>query len=150
MNPISGIAPQRIAAPETVRQASPAGPAAQEDRPDERRDEYIPAGEEEPVGLYRVEQDGEGKRRISFDAPGPRPEEEEGPEKETARCTTDTGQVDREIEALREKEQQLEQRLRDETDERKRDDLERQLAQTKQELRQKDNDTYRRSHAVIS
>ncbi|MCI9331573.1 MAG: hypothetical protein HFG05_05290 [Oscillibacter sp.] len=62
-------------------------------------------------------------------------------------CNTD--QVDREIEKLKKKQQQLEQRLGTETDEAKIKDLERQLSQVKQELKQKDNDTYRRQHATV-
>ena len=47
---------------------------------------------------------------------------------------------------MKKKQQELEQRLNTETDEAKIKDLERQLAQVKQELKQKDNDTYRRQN----
>lgn len=149
MNPISSIIPQRIATPEAARPALSADPAAQEARPGPGRDEYLPREAEEPIGLYRIERDGEGNPRVSFDSPNSRPEEPE-PEKAAERCTTDTGQVDREIENLRKREQQLKQSLRTETDEKKRSELERRLTQVQSELMQKDNDTYRRSHAVIS
>ena len=67
---------------------------------------------------------------------------------ETWECNTD--QVDREIEKLKKKQQELEQRLNTETDEAKIKDLERQLSQVEQELKQKDSDTYRRQHAVYT
>lgn len=143
MNPISGITPQRVTAPEAARPASPAEAAAQEERAAMRKDEYIPGEEEEPIGLYRLERDEEGRPRVSFDDPSPRAEEAES-------CTVDTTRVDREIEALREQERQLKQSLQTEDDEKKRGDLERQLARIQSELMQKDNDTYRRSHAVVS
>ena len=54
--------------------------------------------------------------------------------------------MDREIQRLRKKRQELAQRLDAETDGEKARDLERQLAQVERELRQKDNDAYRRQH----
>lgn len=71
-------------------------------------------------------------------------------DKRTERCTGDTGKVDREIEKLKRKRAELEQRLNTERDEAKREDLERQLAQVEAELRQKDNDGYRRRNTVFS
>ena len=58
--------------------------------------------------------------------------------------------MDREIEKLKKKQQELERQLSAETDETKIKDLERQLAQVERELKQKDNDTYRRQHAVLT
>ncbi len=63
-------------------------------------------------------------------------------------CNSD--KVDREIEKLKKKQQELERQLSAETDETKIKDLERQLAQVERELKQKDNDTYRRQHAVLT
>ena len=57
--------------------------------------------------------------------------------------------MDREIEKLKKKKEELEQRLNTETDEAKIKDLERQLAQVERELNQKDNDTYRRQHTTV-
>ena len=71
-------------------------------------------------------------------------------DKRTERCTGDTGKVDREIEKLKRKRAELEQRLNTERDEARREDLERQLAQVEAELRQKDNDGYRRRNTVFS
>ena len=78
-------------------------------------------------------------------AKGPEGKKDNG---ETWECNTD--KVDREIEKLKKKQQELEQRLGTETDKAKIKGLERQLSQVEQELKQKDNDTYRRQHAVYT
>ena len=78
-------------------------------------------------------------------AKGPEGKKDKG---ETWECNTD--KVDREIEKLKKKQQELEQRLNTETDEAKIKALERQLSQVEQELKQKDSDTYRRQHAVYT
>ena len=120
-----------------------------------------PGGEQEPSGRYWLGRDEEGRPKVCFDDPeaegpkraadGPKrpedaPEAEEpnqadqgakGPEgkkdkDEVWECDTD--KVDREIEKLKKKQQELEQRLNTETDEAKIKDLERQLAQVNREL----------------
>ena len=135
-------------------------------------DEYIPEEPQEPSGRYWMGKDEDGQPKIYFDDPeraadAPRqpedaPEAEEpkqagqgakGPEgkknkDETWECNTD--KVDREIEKLKKKQQELEQRLNSETDEAKIKELEHQLAQVEQELKQKDNDTYRRQNAAYT
>lgn len=65
------------------------------------------------------------------------------------KTTTNTDDVDREIEKLKEKKKQLEQELKT-ADESKQEDLKAQLQQLEMELLQKDNDTYRRNNAVVS
>lgn len=136
-----------------------------------RRDEYIPEEKREPWGRYWLEWDGDGQPRICFDDPqraADAPEQAEEPaaasdqdrgakgperknrENKAERCTGDTGRVDREIEKLKRKRAELEQRLNTERDEARREDLERQLAQVEAELRQKDNDGYRRRNTVFS
>ena len=133
-------------------------------------DEYIPEEPQEPSGRYWMGKDEDGQPKIYFDDPeraadAPKqpedaPEEPDpegqgakGPEGkkdkgETWECNTD--KVDREIEKLKKKQQELEQRLNTETDEAKIKALERQLSQVEQELKQKDSDTYRRQHAVYT
>ena len=135
-------------------------------------DEYVPEEPQEPSGRYWMGRDEDGQPKIYFDDPeraadAPKqpegtPEAEEpdpagqgakGPEGkkdkgETWECNTD--QVDREVEKLKKKQQELEQRLNSETDEAKIKDLERKLSQVEQELKQKDSDTYRRQHAVYT
>lgn len=143
-------------------------------------DEYVPEEPQEPSGRYWMGKDEDGQPKIYFDDPeraadapkqpegapdarkpdtdapeGPDPAGQgaKGPEGkkdkgETWECNTD--QVDREIEKLKKKQQELEQRLGTETDEAKIKALEQQLAQVERELKQKDNDTYRRQHAVYT
>ena len=76
----------------------------------------------------------------------------EGPKKKgkEERCVCNTDKVDREIEKLNQKKQELEQRINTEQDETKRQDLEKQLDQVERELSQKDNDTYRRQHSTFT
>ena len=141
-------------------------------------DEYIPEEPQEPSGRYWMGKDEDGQPKIYFDDPeraadapkqpedAPKKPDADAPEEpdpegqgakgpegkkdkgETWECNTD--KVDREIEKLKKKQQELEQRLNTETDEAKIKDLERQLAQVERELKQKDNDTYRRQHAVYT
>lgn len=128
----------------------------------EPRDEYISSEKsgKEPAGLYRLGHDGNGSRKIFFDDPN-RSDRTEGkeqpkadgsrPGKPSEKCVTDTDKVDREIEKLKEKKQQLEQQIRSASgDEKKVRELERKLAQVESELSQKDNDTYRRQNASVS
>lgn len=143
-------------------------------------DEYVPEEPQEPSGRYWMGKDEDDQPKIYFDDPeraadAPKqpestpdakkpdtdaPEEPDpagqgakGPKgkkdkDETWECNTD--KVDREIEKLKKKQQELEQRLGTETDEAKIKDLERQLSQVEQELKQKDNDTYRKQNASFT
>lgn len=114
-------------------------------------DEYVPEEKREPSGLYRMGRDEEGQPRIYFDDPeqaADEPERKDGEKDEV--CVGNTDRVDREIEKLKRKRQELEQRLGAETDEARIKELERQLAQVERELKQKDNDTYRRQHTQVS
>ena len=178
MMPISGVntgAVQPLTTAEKVLGASKVQKPEEEAQGRQLKpvmDEYVPEEPQEPSGRYWMGKDEDGQPKIYFDDPeraadAPRqpedaPEAEEpkqagqgakGPEGkkdkgETWECNTD--KVDREIEKLKKKQQELEQRLNSETDEAKIKDLERQLAQVEQELKQKDSDTYRRQHAVYT
>lgn len=64
------------------------------------------------------------------------------------RCSTD--KVDREIAKLRQKQQQLQQKLNQTEDPEQREALQKQLDAVARELQQKDNDAYRRQHAEFS
>lgn len=71
--------------------------------------------------------------------------------KTAGKCTTNTDRVDREIENLKEKKQQLEKQIQAASgNEKKVRELERKLAGIESELSRKDNDTYRRQNAKIS
>lgn len=130
----SVIAPPKTQQPEEETRSRPLKPAM---------DEYVPSEKPEPSGRYRPGRDEDGQPKIYFDGP-------DKEEKEESSCTCNTDRVDREIEKLKSKMEALEQRLNTETDEAKVKDLEKQLAQVERELREKDNDTYRRSHADFS
>lgn len=127
-----------------------------------RMDRYEPGEEQEPSGLYRLGVDQEGQPKVFFDSPqqpqAPEPEEgpapgtpaKQSPARKKERCVADTGKVDRELERLRGRQEELSQRLNQETDPARREELERQLSQAERELAEKDNDTYRRQHTEFT
>ena len=110
-------------------------------------------------GLYRVGQDEDGRKKVFFDDPKKSNHADgneqskikpNNPEEPSEKCTANTDNVDREIKKLKEKKQQLEQQIRSAAgDEEKIKELEKKLAQIESELSQKDNDTYRRQHALV-
>lgn len=71
------------------------------------------------------------------------------PEDRSETTTCDTGKVDRELENLRKRQEELSEQLRSATPEQA-EAIRRQLDQVDRELAQKDNDAYRRQHAVFS
>lgn len=100
------------------------------------RDEYIPGGEDADIGLYSPPEAAEDKS--------------EEPEEEKSEVTVcDTDRVDKEIERLRENQEQLEQKLRAAEGENA-ERIRRQLESVSAELAMKDNDSYRRRNAVFS
>lgn len=139
--------------------------ASQEQRAEDKsegivmpKDEYINSEKSgnKSSGLYRLERDKNGNLKVMYDNPkrAAKPKDvqsEEEPVKEAEECTTNTDNVDREIEKLKEEKKQLEQQLKAAVgDKEKVKELEKKLAQIEGELSQKDNDTYRRQNAVIS
>lgn len=150
----SPAAAERVSGSSPARQADPESPARSPVPKVDRYDQEEPLP---PSGRYWPGRDEEGRPKVFFDDPerAAKPEEapDGPPEKrpgEPEKCTCDTGKVDREIERLRKKQAELERQLGTETDEARIRELERQLSQVGQELRQKDNDTYRRRHAEFS
>lgn len=110
-------------------------------------DEYIRSenSSESASGLYRVVPDENGKYKISYEDPNAEPSKSSEED-----CTVNTDKVDREIENLKEKKEQLEQQIKSASgNERKVRELEKKLAAIEKELAQKDNDTYRRQNAMI-
>lgn len=71
------------------------------------------------------------------------------PEDKSETTTCDTGKVDRELENLRKRQEELTQQLRSAAPEQA-EAVQRRLDQVNRELAQKDNDSYRRQHAVFS
>lgn len=125
----SGVQPEKIGEPAEKPRA---------------KDEYIPSENDEPIGLYKPSEDEDGNPIIDFDKA-----EDGSPEKKTESCTCNTDKVDREIKRLKEKQEQLEQRLRSAKGEAARQ-LEKQLESVSAELALKDNDAYRRQNAIFS
>ena len=135
--------------PPAVREASAAQAAGPEQKdaapvraaaPD--YDEFVPEDKTglEHSGFYEpVSGDDGSVRGIRFDAPEDRSEQ----------TTTNTDRVDRELEKLRAEQEKLVGQLRTASpgDAEK---LQKRLSQLENELRQKDNDAYRRAHAVIN
>lgn len=137
-------------------------------------DEYVPEEPQVPSGRYWPGRGEDGQPKIYFDDPeraADAPPEQDslpeagapdgdrdegGPGKKAANgkraeiCRGSTDAVDREIEKLKKKQEELERQIRSETDDIKRKELERKLVQVESELRQKDNDTYRRQHSTFS
>lgn len=118
------------------------------------KDEYIPEENQEPIGRYRPGRDENGDPKIYFDDPrqdkAPKAPDGEDSGGRADSCTGSTDRVDREIEKLKKRQKELEQKIGSETDAKKIEKLERELEQVESELREKDNDTYRRQHAVFS
>ena len=107
-------------------------------------DEYIPEdpAAKQTAGIYQVVPDEDGNPRLQFDGPPP--------DSRAESCTTNTDRVDLEIKQLNAEKEQLEQQINAAADLQKAEELKKQLAQVEQELRQKDNDAYRRQHAVVT
>lgn len=153
MTPISGLnneAIRPLASPEKT-QGAPKVQKPEEESPVRQlkpmMDEYVPGERAEPSGRYWMGQDEEGQPKIHFDDP----ERAAGaPKKPEEKWVCDTDKVDREIEQLKKKQQELKQRLGTETNEARIKELERQLGQTEQGLHEKDNDAYRKQHATFT
>lgn len=171
MIPISSSAPRPAASPAVreARKARPVPPAASGSlKP--VKDEYVPEGEKkrEPYGRYWLGKDEDGSPKIYFEDPeaagtpeGEDPKKDEEPKApgkaappdrigKEEKCRGSTDAVDREIKRLKEKKEKLEAKLGREADGTRREALERQLAQVENELRQKDNDAYRRRHSTFT
>ena len=119
----------------------------QDRRPKAMMDGYAPGEQPEPSGRYWMGRDEEGQPKLHFDDPG---QAAGAPKKPEEKWMGNTDKVDREIERLKKKKQELEQRINTEADEARIRDLERQLAQVERELQQKDNDAYRRQRCAFT
>lgn len=119
-------------------------------------DEYINSEQSDnrPSGLYHMGTDENGNPKVLYDDPkkAKPPKAKSGSrENDTEEVTGNTDAVDREIEKLKKQKQQLEQQIASASeDEEKTRELEKKLAQVESELSQKNTDTYRRAHAVVT
>lgn len=155
MEPISGACSGAVypaAAAGGVKEADRFRLPQEESRPSKPvMDEYIPGEKQESPGLYWLGKDEDGSPKIFFDDPEePDIPEKKDPDGKAERCTASTDKVDREIERLKRKRDELEEQINRETDPARAEKLEKDLAQVERELRQKDNDAYRRQHTVFS
>ena len=164
MQPISGInsralnplAPLDRKGSEDIKRA---GEEAKKDPSKPVVDEYTPEKKPESAGQYWMGRDKDGSPKIYFDDPkkssGPDKDSgAEGPQRSGGRkpetCVGNTDDVDREIRQLKKKQEELKQQLNFEQDPAKAEALKKQLSQVEQELRQKDNDTYRKAHSKFT
>lgn len=113
-----------------------------------RRDEYIPGDAAKPAAKPIEEAADpaaapEAAPEEPKKAAGGRPEEPE-------ECTANTDKVEREIRKLKQKKEQLKEQLRACEDETEKEKLEQKLQQVEAELREKDNEGYRRRHTEFS
>ena len=115
-------------------------------------DEYIRSEPQEPSGRYWMGKDEDGQPKIYFDDPersADGPKQPEGKKDKDEVWEGNSDRVDREIEKLKKKKEELERRLNTETDEVKIKNLECQLSLVERELKQKDNDSYRHQHTTV-
>ena len=180
MQPISGLAFGAAQSPASVSGVKEIPKVQRPEEKEENRplkpmmDEYVPEEKQEPSGRYWLGKDADGQPKIYFDDPeraadAPQKQDElpdtDSPDKDreadapgkkasngrkAETCTGSTDAVDREIEKLKKKKEELERQINSETDDTKIKELEKKLAQVESELRQKDNDTYRRQHSTFS
>ena len=117
------------------------------------KDAYISSEKSgnKPSGLYHLGQDGNGNPKVIYDDPKKLAKPEKEPVKEAEECTTNTDDVDKEIEKLKEEKKQLEKQIKAAAgDTEKVSELKKKLTMIEGELRQKDNDTYRRQNAIVT
>ena len=135
MAPISRTAE---AAPVREAESKPQGAPA---KPAPDLDEYVPEEEHTPSGLYWLGKDEDGSPKVFFDDPEERPAET---------CTTDTGKVDRELERLRHRREELTRQGETQGDPGKTPKLGQEIGPGAGEGAQKDKDGHRREDAPVS
>lgn len=162
----------RVQKPEEEAAGRPLKPAMDEYIPEEKREPsgryWIGRDEDGQPKIYFDDPDGAADvperpentpdaKKPDEEAPGAKKSERKpgtkGPAKKGEkgeRCVGNTDKVDRELEKLKKKQKDLEQRLNTETDGARRKNLEQQLAQVERELREKDNDAYRKQHSTFT
>ncbi len=152
----------RPAAAERALEASKVQKVAEEAQsrpPKPAMDEYVQSKPQETTGRYWLGKDEDSQPKIYFDsqpqadirgAENPKPDQGAKGGEQDELWVMNTDRVDREIEKLKQKQQEVEQRLSAETDQVKIKELEQRIAQIERELSQKDNDTYRKQHSTFT
>ena len=160
MLPISGFAPDAAQPPISIIGAKELPKIERSEDDGQSRsikpvtDEYVPEEKQEPIGRYWLGKDEDGQPKIYFDDPEQN-KDAKGSDKKVSgekadSCTCSTDKVDREIENLKKRQQELGRQINSETDNKKIEELRKELAQVERELSQKGNNTYRRQHATFS
>ena len=122
-----------------------------------RFDTYEAQPPQQSAGTYQIAHDEAGRPVVQVDnsletaqEPSETAPQREGEKTTIMKTTANTDKVDREIEKLKQTQAQLEQKIAAAGGQKDKEILEKQLAQVEAELRQKDNDTYRRQHMEIT
>lgn len=100
------------------------------------------------AGLYQLSRDENGNPVIKFEGTSKKSSEEEKPQ--IVKTTINTDAVDREIEKLKKSLHDVMGQLSSAKSPKEKAALEKKLSQIKAQLRQKDNDTYRKQHMKIT
>lgn len=125
-------------------------PQQKEEDPFGIKDEYIKGSRPAVKGIYGLKADEHGENKISYESPDKISDDKKVSGDEKKKYVTNTDSVDKEIERLKEKKENIEQELRMEKDVEKKKRLEEELSRIESELTMKDNDNYRRSKAQVS
>lgn len=124
---------------------------------EKRFDTFTHQPKSEPSGRYTVSHDADGTPTIKFDAiakeqaqPSPNTDTENENKPKIVKTTVNTDAVDREIEKLKQTLQETKQKLASANSSEEKEVLQNQIQALETELKQKDNDTYRRQHMQIT
>ncbi len=122
-----------------------------------RFDTFEHQPETQKAGLYELSHDEKGNAVIKFDDPAkdsesklPNENHEDAEKPQIVKTTLNTDAVDHEIEKLKQSISETRQKLSSASDPKEKESLENKLSQLESEVKQKDNDTYRRQHMQIT
>ena len=124
---------------------------------EKRFDTFTHQPKPEPSGRYTVSHDADGAPTIKFDEiakeqeqPSPNTDTENENKPKIVKTTVNTDAVDREIDKLKKTLQETKQKLASANSPEEKEVLQNQIQTLEMELKQKDNDTYRRQHMQIT
>ncbi len=122
-----------------------------------RFDTFEHQSEAQTAGVYAFSRDDQGNPVIKFDDASkegsqetPSTDSQDSSKPQMVKTTVNTDAVEREIEKLKKSFSETKQRLASASNPREKEVLEHKLSQLEAELKQKDNDTYRRQHMQIT
>lgn len=140
---------------EKAMQEEQAGVKASSTALKSRFDTFEHGSETQKAGVYAFSRDDEGNPVIEFDDPeasqkSPSAAPQDASKPQIVKTTVNTDAVEREIEKLKKSFSETKQRLAAASEPREKELLENKLTRLEAELKQKDNDTYRRQHMQIT